>query len=176
MGHLIAAQDACRALDLDRLIFVPAADPPHKRERAVSPPEVRLEMLRAAAEDNPSFEISTIELERAGPSYTVATLRELEAGHPEDSLYLLIGVDQVREFWTWREPEQILAISSVIMLERAGSELPGEKADFVRQIVPVTRIDVSSTLVRERVAAGQPIRYLVPDRVIEIIEREGLYR
>jgi nicotinate-nucleotide adenylyltransferase len=175
-GHLIAAQDACLALDLDRLVFVPAADPPHKRDRAITAPGVRLAMLRAAAQDNSSFEISTIELERSGPSYTIATLRELKAGHPEDSLYLLIGVDQVREFWSWREPEQILAISSVIMLQREGSEVSGEKADFVRQVVPVTRIDVSSTLVRERVAAGQPIRYLVPDAVIEIIEREGLYR
>jgi len=175
-GHLIAAQDACTALNLDRLIFVPAADPPHKRDRVVSRPDVRLAMLRAAAGDNPSFEISTVELERPGPSYTIATLRELKAGHREDSLYLLIGVDQVREFWTWKEPREILAISSVIMLARAGSERLEEEADFVRQIVPVTRIDVSSTLVRERVAAGQPIRYLVPDPVIEIIEREGLYR
>src|SRR5687767_5650343 len=97
LGHLIAAQDSCAALSLDRLIFVPAAIPPHKRDSGVSAPAVRLEMLRAAATDNPAFEISTIELERSGPSYTVDTLRELAAGHPGDRLHLLIGVDQVRE-------------------------------------------------------------------------------
>ena len=176
LGHLVAAQDACSALSLERLIFVPAAEPPHKRDRVVTPAALRLEMLQVAAGDNPSFEISTIELERPGPSYTIATLRELKGQHPEASLHLLIGVDQVREFWTWREPREILEISSVVMLARAGSEQAEEKADFVRQIVPVTRIDVSSTLVRSRVSAGQAIRYLVPDQVIEIIEREGLYR
>jgi nicotinate-nucleotide adenylyltransferase len=176
LGHLIAAQDACAALELDRLIFVPAAEPPHKRDRAVTEARLRLDMLKAAVADNPSFELSTLELQRSGPSYTIATLRELHGRHPADSLYLLIGVDQVREFSTWREPEGILELAEVVMLARAGSEQSIEGADFVRQVVAVTRIDVSSTLIRSRVAAGQSIRYLVPDAVAEIIQREGLYR
>ena len=176
VGHLIAAQDACSTLALDRLIFVPAAEPPHKQGRTITDARLRLEMLRAAVCDNPQFEVSTIELDRPGPSYTVTTLRELRDRHPGDSLHLLIGFDQVREFDTWRKPAEILEISSVVMLTRAGADQPDRPADFVRRIVPVTRIDISSTLIRSRVAAGESIRYLVPDAVSEIIEREGLYR
>lgn len=175
-GHLIAAQDACEALSLDRFIFVPAADPPHKRGRGVSGARVRLEMLEAAVAGNPTFEVSTIELERSGPSYTVHTLRELSARFDGSTLHLLIGVDQVREFSSWREWEAVLELAQIVMLTRAGAAEAGQEAPFVRQIVNVTRIDVSSTLVRARVAAGRPIRYLVPDAVEEIIARERLYR
>ena len=176
LGHLVAAQDACSALQLDRLIFIPAAQPPHKLDRSVTEAELRLEMLRAALDGNPQFEVSTAELERGGPSYTVATLRELRAKHRGDMLYLLIGVDQVREFGGWREPEEILKLARIVMLARAGTDQLGEAASFVQQAVAVTRIDVSSTMVRGRVAAGEPIRYLVPDAVVQVIEREGLYR
>jgi nicotinate-nucleotide adenylyltransferase len=176
VGHLIAAQDACEALSLGRFIFVPAAEPPHKRGRGVSPSSVRLAMLEAAVADNPTFEISTLELERSGPSYTVDTLRALATEFPGATLHLLIGVDQVREFSTWYEWEEVLKLAQIVMLTRAGGEEAGPRAPFVRQIVKVTRIDVSSTLVRARVAAGLSIRYLVPQAVEEIIVRAGLYR
>jgi nicotinate-nucleotide adenylyltransferase len=176
MGHLIAAQDACEALSLGRFIFVPAAEPPHKRGTGVSRSSVRLEMLEAAVADNPTFEISRLELERSGPSYTVDTLRALSAEFPGAALHLLIGVDQVREFSTWREWEEVLKLAQIVMLTRAGGEEAGPRAPFVRQIVNVTRVDVSSTLIRARVAAGRSVRYLVPQAVEEIIVREGLYR
>ncbi|MGQ0560354.1 MAG: nicotinate-nucleotide adenylyltransferase [Gemmatimonadota bacterium] len=175
-GHLIAAQDACAALSLDRLIFVPAAQPPHKQHGAISPADVRLAMLRAAVADDPLFEVSTVELERTGPSYMVDTLRALARLFPGDALHLLIGVDQVREFSSWREPQAILRLARVVMLARTGTEAPGPEAGFVRQTVAVTRVDISSTLIRARIAAGEPIRYLVPDAVAEIIASEGLYR
>jgi nicotinate-nucleotide adenylyltransferase len=175
-GHLIAAQDACEALSLQRFIFVPAADPPHKRRSVVTPAALRLEMLRAAVGGNPAFEVSTIELERAGLSYTVDTLRKLAEEFPGATLYLLIGVDQVREFSTWHQWEEVLKLAQVVMLTRVGIAEAGQQAPFVRQVVNVTRIDVSSTLIRARVAAGLSIRYLVPDAVEEIIAREGLYR
>ena len=176
IGHMIAAQDACEALSLSRFIFVPAADPPHKRGTTVSAARVRLEMLRAATQDNSAFEVSTLELERAGPSYTVDTLRKLSKEFPGSTLHLLIGVDQVREFSSWHEWEEVLKLAQIVMLTRAGTEQPGPEAGFVRQIVNVTRIDISSTLIRARIAAGRSIRYLVPDAVEEIIAREGLYR
>ena len=175
-GHLIAAQDACEALSLERFIFVPAADPPHKTGTAVSPAALRLEMLGAAVAGNPAFEISTAELDRAGPSYSVDTLRLLSTRYPGATLHLLIGVDQVREFRTWHKWEEILELAQIAMLTRSGAEEPGPEAPFVRHVVKVTRIDVSSTLIRGRVAAGKSIRYLVPDAVEEIIAREGLYR
>lgn len=173
MGHLIAAQDACIALSLDRFLFIPASTPPHKLERNVTSPEIRREMLRAALAGNDTFEICDIELRRSGPSYTVDTLRQLRAELPEATFFLLLGIDQVREFSTWREPDAILRLAHVVMLTRAGGE--SSQGDFVHDVVAVTRIDISSTLVRRRVAAGQPIRYLVPDAVAAIIEREGLY-
>lgn len=175
-GHLIAAQDACEALALDRLIFVPAADPPHKQGTGVSAVAIRLEMLAAAVAGNARFEVSTIELDRPGPSYTVDTLRALAAANPGCTLNLLIGVDQVREFESWHQADEVRRLAQVIMLTRAGTSEAGGEAPFVRQVVRVTRIDVSSTLVRERVAAGRSIRYLVPDAVEKIIAREGLYR
>ena len=173
IGHLVAAQDACTALALDRLLFIPAAEPPHKRDTRLASAALRLEMLRAATATNPTFEISTIELERSGPSYTVDTLRQLWQQFPHDTLFLLIGVDQVREFATWREPEEILRLAQVVMLTRAGSE--AAPADVVHRTVAVTRVDVSSSLVRARLAAREPIRYLVPDAVAQIIRRERLY-
>lgn len=176
IGHLIAAQDACTALALDRFVFVPAAQPPHKRDRGVSAAGVRLEMLKAAVAGNPVFEVSTIELNRSGPSYTVDTLRQLSEEFPDDVLLLLIGVDQVRDFASWREPEEVLRLAQLVMLSRSGTEEPGEQNKFVKHTVDVTRIDVSSTLIRRRVAAGQSIRYLVVDAVAEIVARQGLYR
>ncbi len=161
-------------LGLDKVLFVPARVPPHKQQENVSPAAVRLRMLEAATRGDDRFEISDVELKRTGPSYTVDTLRELKAMHPADQLFLLIGVDQVREFRTWREPDQVLELARLVMLERGGAEASAA-GDIVHQNVAVTRIDVSSTLVRERVAAGAPIRYLVPAPVAEIIAADRLY-
>lgn len=174
LGHLVAAQDACTVLSLDRLLFVPAAIPPHKQHLSVSPAKVRLEMLQAAVAGNESFQVSTVELERQGPSYTVDTLRELSARLPHGRFFLLLGHDQVRDLPTWREPEEVARLATVCMLTRA--EMPENyENSLVRQVVPVTRVDVSSTLIRRRLAQGQAIQYLVPAGVEAIIRRERLY-
>ncbi|HEX6559007.1 MAG TPA: nicotinate-nicotinamide nucleotide adenylyltransferase, partial [Longimicrobiales bacterium] len=110
----------------------------------------------------------------SGPSYTVDTLRELHGMWPQATFFLLLGVDQIREFSTWHQPDEIRRMAHVVMLTREGGD--GAPGDLVRETVAVTRIDVSSTLIRARAAAGQPIRYLVPDGVAEIIARQGLYR
>lgn len=174
IGHLIAAEDAAQALELDRVLFVPARTPPHKQHRNISPADVRLRMLQAAVASNERFEVSDVELRRAGPSYTVDTLRELRTRYPGAALYLLLGVDQVAEFGGWREPEEILRLSHLIMLARAGVAA-APQSDIVEQIVAVTRVDISSTMIRERVAAGRGIRYLVPHDVEKIIAAERLY-
>lgn len=172
VGHLIAAQDALQQLPLDKVLFIPALVPPHKQERAVSRAEVRLRMIRAATAGDARFEVSDVELKRTGPSYTVDTLRALRS--TPDELFLLLGVDQVSELGTWRDPEQVLRLAQLVMMTRDGIEEP-PKSGIVQRTVPVTRIDISSTLIRKRVAAGQPIRYLVPAAVEEIILAEGLY-
>jgi nicotinate-nucleotide adenylyltransferase len=173
-GHLIAAQDAIVELELDKVLFIPAAVPPHKAQQPITAPDVRLRMIRAAVAGDQRFEVSDVELQRTGPSFTIDTLKDLHAEHPGDTLYLLLGVDQVREFQTWRQPDEVLQQAALVMLARAGiEEVPG--GDIVYKTVAVTRVDISSTLVRERVKAGRPVRYLVPPAVEKIIADERLY-
>ena len=175
IGHLIAAQDAREALQLDRVLFVPAGQPPHKSQRPISDGAVRRQMLEAAVKDDPSFEVCLIELERQGASYTVDTLRQLLTERPEDSFFLLVGADQVRDFHTWHEPEEIVQLVTVVPLARAGVDtFPLEGR--LHAPVSVTRIDVSATDIRERVRAGKAIRYLVPLVVEQLIRQHGLYR
>lgn len=178
IGHLIAAQDALQVLSLERVLLVPAARPPHKGDRAITPAADRLAMLRLAAAADVRFEVDTRELNRSGPSYTVETVRELAAGG--DELVLLLGTDQYAEFETWREPEEIRRLARIGVLRRAGEAVqqiaamqtsPGSLYD-----VPVTRVDISSTQIRAAVAEGRSIRYLVPDAVAEYIDAHGLYR
>lgn len=178
IGHLIVAQDAWQALGLDRLIFVPAAAPPHKEGVRITPAPIRLEMVRAAVAGDPRFEVSELELRRAGPSYTVDTLRELRREHPGAELHFLMGVDQFEGFPGWREPDEIARLARLVVLTRGGGRPGGGGGapEYPHRLVEVTRIDLSATSIRARVAAGEPIRYLVPEGVTEIIGREGLYR
>jgi nicotinate-nucleotide adenylyltransferase len=178
-GHLIAAQDALQALALDRVALIPAARPPHKHDRVVTHAEHRLAMLHLAADDDPRLAIEPLELERAGPSYTVDTLRALSARG--DELFLLIGTDQFAEFDTWRDPAEIQRLAALGILRRAGdaasSITPATLEPWARiHDVPVTRIDVSSTLIRQAVAEGRSIRYLVPTAVAAYIDVHALYR
>ena len=177
VGHLIVARDAADALGLDRVLLVAAAQPPHKDEPAASP-ALRLEMLRAAAAEDPLLEASGLELSRGGPSYTVDTLRELAARHPGTELVLLIGVDQWRALATWKEPRELGRLATIAVMSRRGEDPAGldPGVGLACRPVPVTRIDLSSTDVRGRVRQGRSIRHLVPDAVRAIIAREALYR
>lgn len=172
IGHLVAAQDARTALELDRVVLVPAAVPPHKLDRPITPGHLRLELLRAAVAGDAGFEVDDMELRRDGPSWTVDTLRALREGRPDAELFLLVGMDQFAEFDTWRDPDQIRRLARIAVLDRGGAAAPAG-ADWTA--VHVTRIDLTSTEVRRRVAAGRPIRFLVPDPVESLIVRHGLY-
>jgi len=174
IGHLIAAQDVHVALGLDRVLFIPAHAPPHKRSRAISPAAIRLEMLEAAIGDDARFGVDTLELERKGISYTADTLRQLREREPRGELYLLLGTDQARDLGAWREPAEIVRLARLVVMARDG--VGSVTLPWPAETVGVTRIDVSSTEVRNRMAEGRPIRYLVPDGVLRVIEREGLYR
>ena len=173
LGHLVAASDACEALGLDRLLWIPSAVHPLKPVRTAA--DVRLEMVRAAVAGDGRFVADGLELQRAGPSYTVDTLRELRAREPEAELFFLTGADNLRELPRWREPGEIARLATLAVLERAGEALPADPP-LAAVAVMVTRVDVSSTDIRRRVAAGQSIRYLVPEAVRAVIERERLYR
>jgi nicotinate-nucleotide adenylyltransferase len=175
-GHVIVAQDACEALKLDRLLFVPAAQPPHKRHVETTPAATRLELVRAAVAGDPRFEVCDIELRRAGPSYMVDTLAELAATHPGDDLFLLLGADQFRELHTWKSPERVASLAHLVLLSRGGVEDAKPGLDVPFETLVVTRIDISATDVRQRAAQGRSVRYLVPAAVESLIESERLYR
>lgn len=172
LGHLIAASEVHSALGLDRLLWIPAAVPPHKRGRVRTSAAARLAMVRAAVRDDPRFEVDDLELRRPGPSYTVDTLRALGERFAGSALFLILGVDVLRDLHSWHQPDQIARLARLVVLARAGESAPIE---YDVRVVEGPRIDISATDIRQRVAERRSIRYLVPDGVREIIEREGLY-
>jgi len=166
------------ALALDRVLWIPAARPPHKSDARVSPASLRLEMVRAAAAEDPRFEVSTLELERPGPSYMVDTVRALGRELPGATLVLIVGVDQLRSFGTWREPDEIVRLARLVVMNRGADSAtapPNAPLPWGAESVAVRAFEISSTEVRGRVARGLEIRGLVPDSVREVIERERLY-
>jgi nicotinate-nucleotide adenylyltransferase len=180
----VCAQEAHAQLGLDRVTWIPTNVPPHKVSPHDPGPRVRLELCERAVAGDDRFDLSTIELERGGPSYTVDTLRTLSDQAPEDQLIFIAGGDMARSLPAWREPEQILSLATFAVAERAGAgrrEIAEQLASLATgeadvQFFAMPRIDVSSSDVRNRVAEGRPIRYLVPDAVAAAIQERGLYR
>jgi nicotinate-nucleotide adenylyltransferase len=184
LGHLICAQEAHAQLGLDRVVLMPAGVPPHKALPPNDPGAAeRYELCRLAVAGDARFAVSRGELDRPGPSYTVDTLRLLRAEHPQDELTFIVGGDMAASLPRWREPATILSLATLAVAERQGAK----RAAIERELAPfaergrivffdMPRIDISSSLVRARVAAGAPIRYLVPDAVAEAIAARGLYR
>jgi len=174
IGHLSVAQDVHAALGLDRVLFVPARVPPH-RDEPYAPAEARLEMVRAAIEGDERFGVWAGELEREGPSWTVDTVAQLGMEQPEASLNLILGADQFGAFSRWRAPDEISKRCRLVVVGRSGTAAQ-EGSPWPHRSVEITRIDVSSSMIRARIAAGAPLRYLVPDPVIRIIERGAWYK
>jgi len=185
IGHLVCAQEALDQLELDEVVLMPANEPPHKQVAADPGAEARLGMCEAAVAGDERLAVSRLELDREGRSFTVDTLRTLHDQHPQDDLTFIVGGDMARSLPTWREPEAVLELASLGVAERAGSEredirgelraLHGATPERVR-FFDMPRIDVSSSMVRERVATGRPIRHLVPEAVAEAIAQNGWYR
>lgn len=179
VGHLLAAQDALEQLSLDRIILVPAANQPLKSGHASTPAAQRLEMARLLVESDSRFEVSAVELERGGLSFTVDTLTHFARVYPDAERFLLLGADVLATFGQWREPVRVLELARPVILERPDgtqANLPTglDERRLVR--LPTRRIDVSSTEIRERVRVGKPIRGFVTDSVAAFIGRAGLYR
>lgn len=182
LGHLIAGQDVLETMALDRLYFVPARRSPGKESDPSAGGTRRLEMVREAVRGDDRMVALDNELRRTPPSYTVDTLSELAASHPSAQLFLILGVDQWAGFGEWRSPREIARLAEIVVVTREG-EPPGERRpSFEDRPAPdihelsVTRIDISSTLIRDRVRRGRSIRFLVPEGVGRIIEAEQLYR
>ena len=181
-GHLVCAQEALIQLELDKVVFVPVGEAPHRELQGDPGAEARLEMVELAIADDDRFEASRAELDRKGPSYTSDTLRALREASPDDELFLILGGDQAAALPAWHEPEEVLALATVAVVERISwsrqaigiklGRLPGERA--IRYLeMPI--IQISSSSIRRRAAEGKPIRYLVPDKVAAYIESNGLY-
>lgn len=177
-GHLIIAEGVLDEFDLNRILFVPYTIGPHRPEGPVAEPRHRLNMLELSIRDNESFQVDDRELRRGGISFTVETLRSLNEDYPEDELVLIIGSDQLPIFSEWREWEAILDLADVAVIERPGFGLDGGPVQLHSRMVTVSLplLILSSTMVRERVATGRSIRYLVPPAVAVYIEEHGLYR
>ena len=182
IGHLLLAQEAIGSLGLDELVLIPTGVAPHKRIEPEPGPGVRLEMARRAVAGAERMRVSGLEVERDGPSYAYRTLELLADEQPGSDLIFVMGADVAAGLGSWRRPERVLELARIAVAERPGFDRAdvdatlaglgaGERAD----VVAMPAVGVSSSLVRERIAAGRPVRWLVPDPVLGLIEEHGLY-
>ena len=184
LAHMVCASEARAQLSLDLVMLVPAGVPPHKEMEEEPGRAHRLEMCRLAADGHGDWlEVSSIEIDRDGPSYTVDTLGEINATRPGDELTFIVGGDMAWSLPSWHQPETILELAAVAVAERAGARreevrvrLAGMRGAERIRYIDVPRLDISSSALRRRVREGRPIDYLVPDAVADYIERQGLYR
>ena len=182
LGHLVCAQEACAQLELDHVLWMPVYSPPHKAVPDDPGVDVRVELCRRAVAGDERFSVSRIEADVPGRSYTVDTLRRLHESRPEDELTFIMGGDMAHALPTWHEPEAVLGLATLGVAEREGirradimEHLAGLAGADQIQFFDMPRLDISSSDIRRRVAAGLPIRYLVPDAVASYIASEGLY-
>jgi nicotinate-nucleotide adenylyltransferase len=176
VGHLIIAEQACAQLRLDRLLFVPAYLPPHKRSGGRANPFQRLQMAKLATTDRPKFEVSPVEIRRRGISYTIDTLMELQLKYRGATFYLIVGGDNFASFKSWKSVDDILKLTSIVVYERATSKKK-RSASRVMKLIRLrgALLEISSTMIRERVRKGESIRFLVPERVRHFIAKNKLY-
>jgi nicotinate-nucleotide adenylyltransferase len=182
LAHLVCAQEACVQLELERVVWIPVFEPPHKEVEEDPGVEHRVELCRRAIAGDPRFEVSRIEADVPERSYTVDTLRRLHDSRPDDELTFIVGGDMAHALPTWHEPEVVLSLATLGVAAREGvgrsdiverlSGLAG--ADRIR-FFDMPRLDISSSMIRRRVASGRPVRYLVPDAVASYIASERLY-
>ena len=178
-GHLVAASEVQSWFDLDEVVFVPTGDPWQKSDRRVSPAEHRYLMTVIATAANPRFTVSRVDVDRDGPTYTIDTLRDLRALHPEAELYFITGADALADIFTWRDADEIFELARFVGCTRPGYEMDAATlaaipADRVT-MVEIPALAISSTDCRHRHARGEPVWYLVPDGVVQYIAKHHLY-
>jgi len=182
LGHLALAQEALWQLGLDEVVLVPTGEAPHKRILDDPGRELRLAMTRLAAADDPRFSVSTLEVEREGPSYTYETLELLAEERGEPDLVFVMGADAAVGLESWREPKRVVELARLAVARRAGvsnadvgAVLRSLDAEGRATMLEMPQFGVSSSAVRERAAAGRPLRYLVPEAVARFVEEKGIY-
>ncbi len=184
-GHLVAAEGARHHFDLEVVVFVPAARPPHKGARAITDPAHRLNMTVLATGSNPDFEVSDVEIKRMGTSYTIETVSYFHQAWPDSDICFITGADAVLEILTWHRVRELLDLCSFIAATRPGyrlenlaETLKGLPPGYIDRIsvMEVPALAISSTDIRDRVRRGMPIKYLLPEEVENYIYEKGLYR
>ena len=187
LGHLILAEHCREACRLDRVLFIPAGQPPHKSDRQITPGEQRMEMVELAIAGHAAFAASSIELDRQGPSYSAETLAEVARQNAGAELFFLMGSDSLTELPSWYQPDRIASLATLVVARRPGSGQPnvtqlraviGPSAteSLMQHVVDIPLIEIASSAIRARVAAGQSIRFMLPRAVECYIEGHRLYR
>jgi nicotinate-nucleotide adenylyltransferase len=176
-GHLVAASEVAVLFGLDEVVFVPTGQPWQKSQRVVSPAEDRYLMTVIATASNPRFSTSRVDIERGGPTYTIDTLTDLQRQRPDAELFFITGADALEQIVSWRDNQRLFELARFIGVTRPGYQLADHNLPEGRvSLVEVPALAISSTDCRERVARGMPVWYLVPDGVVQFIEKRGLYR
>jgi nicotinate-nucleotide adenylyltransferase len=177
-GHLVAASEVAHLFSLDEVVFVPTGQPWHKSERKPTAAEDRYLMTVIATASNPRFSVSRIDIDRAGPTYTMDTLREMREVHgPNTDLFFITGADALAQMLSWRNTDELFTLAHFVGCTRPGHQLsdPGLPNGRV-SLVEVPALAISSTECRDRVRSGEPIWYLVPDGIVQYINKRGLYQ
>ncbi|WP_435771649.1 nicotinate-nucleotide adenylyltransferase [Nocardioides sp. SYSU DS0651] len=179
-GHLVAASEVQGWFDLDEVVFVPTGEPWQKTGRRVSPAEHRYLMTVIATAANPRFTVSRVDIDRGGPTYTTDTLRDLHAERPDAELYFITGADALTDIFSWRDAAELFELAHFVGCTRPGSDMDPATLSKIPHdrvtMVEVPALAISSTECRQRQEMGQPIWYLVPDGVVQYINKHGLYR
>src|SRR4051794_33578933 len=178
-GHLVAASEVQAWFDLDDVVFVPTGDPWQKSDRLVTTAEHRYLMTVIATASNPRFSVSRVDIDREGPTFTLDTLKDLQAAMPDAELYFITGADALADIFTWRSAEDLFALAKFVGCTRPGHEMdpttleaiPGDRVTMLE----IPALAISSTDCRERTRRGEPVWYLVPDGVVQYIAKHSLY-
>ncbi len=176
-GHLVAASEVAARFGLDEVVFVPTGHPTFKQDQDVTVAEHRYLMTVIATASNPSFTVSRVDVDREGLTFTVDTLRDLKAQRPDAELFFITGADAIEQILTWKDAEELFTMAQFVAVTRPGHTLtvdglPGDRV----HVLEIPALAISSTDVRERARAGQPVWYLVPDGVVQYIAKHRLYR
>ncbi|WP_312182651.1 nicotinate-nucleotide adenylyltransferase [Arthrobacter sp.] len=173
-GHLVAASEVASVFDLDEVVFVPTGEPWHKSAQEVTPAEHRYLMTVIATAANPRFKVSRVDIDRPGPTYTIDTLRDLRRARPDAELFFITGADALAQILSWKDVQELWTLAHFVGVTRPGHELQNMGRDDIR-LLEVPAMAISSTDCRQRVAASEPVWYLVPDGVVQYIAKHNLY-
>jgi nicotinate-nucleotide adenylyltransferase len=178
-GHLVAASEVLSWFDLDEVVFVPTGQPYQKLDREVAPAEHRYLMTVVATASNPRFTVSRVDIDRPGPTYTIDTLTDLAAAHPDTDLYFITGADALSDILGWRSAQEMFALAHFVGCTRPGYDMSASTLDRMPRdrvtVVEIPALTISSTDCRQRTARGEPVWYLVPDGVVQYISKHRLY-